>query len=327
MPAVGDLRNRLIALAEQEAQTNREFLAVLRYRLPDTGDCASLLEELHSLRLGQHDMSRQLPGALKQVLQSQLSYFLSVVPETFDWRGACIGNLLLCAAYLKEDRSMTRALKWFTQLLGVAGHVIPVTLESCHLMVTLEDGREIIGEHRLSEEGPKVWGSPIQRVQLSESLQFYQPVVPGILPRLRPLLQESDLICYPPGSFFSSVIANLLTEPVPELIRHSPVPKVFVPNLGRDPEQEGLTLMACIELLISHMQRFSAHSEDGGRGFITHLLLDQDPGRYSGTLDYERLSALGIEVVRAAIADPQVPGQHSAEGLGQILMTLARRKD
>jgi 2-phospho-L-lactate transferase/gluconeogenesis factor (CofD/UPF0052 family) len=63
------------------------------------------------------------------------------------------------------------------------------------------------------------------------------------------LIIDADLIVFPPGSFFSSVIANLLPKGVGNAINASAKPKVFIPNLGIDPELYDTSLIEQIELL------------------------------------------------------------------------------
>jgi 2-phospho-L-lactate transferase/gluconeogenesis factor (CofD/UPF0052 family) len=44
------------------------------------------------------------------------------------------------------------------------------------------------------------------------------------------LIREAELICYPMGSFYSSLIANLLPKGVGKAVSRNPCPKVFIPN-------------------------------------------------------------------------------------------------
>ena len=49
------------------------------------------------------------------------------------------------------------------------------------------------------------------------------------------------MICYPIGSFYSSVIANLLPDGVARAVAENDCPKIFIPNTGVDKEMLGRT--------------------------------------------------------------------------------------
>ena len=89
-----------------------------------------------------------------------------------------------------------------------------------------------MGQHRFTGKTATAITSPILDMWLSASLDDPSPVSVPIQPRLAHVIRTADLICYPVGSFFSSVMANLLPLGVSCAVREAACPKVFIPNLG-----------------------------------------------------------------------------------------------
>ena len=56
------------------------------------------------------------------------------------------------------------------------------------------------------------------------------------------LISHADLITFPMGSFFSSVLVNLLPQGVGKAITERDCPKVYIPNTGEDPEVSAMVL-------------------------------------------------------------------------------------
>ena len=65
----------------------------------------------------------------------------------------------------------------------------------------------------------------------------------------------ADVICFPMGSFFGSVIVNLIPKGVGKAIVQRQCPKIYIPNTGYDPEMYGYTLSECIEMIIMTIHR------------------------------------------------------------------------
>lgn len=253
MPAVGDIRSRILALSPDSA--------LLTHRLvKDTED--AVLEFL-ALAAGYHPLLRHESPARRQAVQPLLRGLRDVMPRDFDFRGASVGNLVLTALYLRNGRDLTHAAARFAALTGAFGSVCPVTEAVAHLAVRLADGREILGQHRFASKAePLGLGSPIDRLRLCDtdgaSLHAELTVT------ARGHIQSAGLICYPVGSFFSSVLSNLVPCGVAAAVAATQCPKVYLPNPGFDPELEGVDLAAQLARLQN------ALPEKG----LTHLLVD-----------------------------------------------------
>lgn len=112
----GDLRNCLVALAEDDALLSRLF----QYRFPARGGRrASGIGMNHSLE------------------------------------GHALGNLFL-AALTEVAGGFDRAIAAASHVLAIRGRVLPVTLEKVRLQARLANGRRVLGEPRISRSRSRI---------------------------------------------------------------------------------------------------------------------------------------------------------------------------
>ena len=255
MLAVGDLRNRLMALADESALGNIEMYALFAHRFSPDATQAALLEELQTLIDGIHPLTVEIPEPLRLLACQYLQIFYREMPETFDLRGASIGNLILAGGYLAHNRNIDTVIFLFSQLANVRGRVQPIVDVDVHLAALLEDGTEIVGQHLLTGKEFAPPASPVARLRLVDDLEDPKPITAEILPKVKKLIAKAEVICFPIGSFYSSVLANILPRGVGRQIRKVVCPKVYVPNLGVDPEQVGMTLSRSVATLIAYLRK------------------------------------------------------------------------
>ena len=106
MPAVGDIRARIMALADRSLEGNSETVELLGYRLPKDAGPEALHRELASLASGAHPLVAAIPEPMNEVVTQHLSAFRSLMPVDMDLAGASIGNLILTSGYLSLDRQL-----------------------------------------------------------------------------------------------------------------------------------------------------------------------------------------------------------------------------
>ena len=294
MPAVGDIRARIMALADRSLEGNSETVELLGYRLPKDAGPEALHRELASLASGAHPLVAAIPEPMNEVVTQHLSAFRSLMPVDMELAGASIGNLILTSGYLSLDRQLEPVVRVFSGMVQARGFVMPVADSCAHLCVRLENGEVIVGQHRFTGKTATAITSPILDMWLSASLDDPSPVSVPIQPRLAHVIRTADLICYPVGSFFSSVMANLLPLGVSCAVREAACPKVVIPNLGTDPELFGLT----VQDQVAYLLRFGADGCPAGQA-LNWLLVDEDESRYPGGIPYEWLARLGIRVRKA----------------------------
>src|SRR3954463_3974631 len=129
IPAVGDIRNCIVALADAEPLMSE----VLQYRFPGTEPEGPAEPGLPPVR-----------GA------EQLSVGLG---------GHAVGNLLLAALVELEEGDFEEAVREMNRVLAVRGRVVPASATVLTLCARLRDGTEVEGQSRIarSDDVDTVW--------------------------------------------------------------------------------------------------------------------------------------------------------------------------
>ena len=307
MPAVGDLRNRLMALADTSVLGNPEIYELFAFRFPEEEDAAALRAWLGRMVAGRDEMVRRIPEPLRSIVTSHLGFFRDAMPESFDLRGAAIGNLVLTGGYLSHDRKLDAVVYLFSQLVEVRGTVRPVVDRELHLIAELADGRRIVGQHLMSGKEAPPLDAPIERLYLSRSRTKPSPYRPTIGEGVDALIRGADLICYPVGSFYTSVVATLLPSGVSDAIAETDVPKVYVPNPGRDPEEIGMGLADKVTTLQRYLLEGARDASEDLDDLLKILMVDADRSGFAAG-DLRKVERLGVQVVDTPlISDASAP--------------------
>jgi CofD-related protein of GAK system len=307
MPAVGDIRSRLLALADFSITGNPEVYLLANYRLPEEQTKTDLLSTLDAMISGKHKLVRAIPNPLRRLLCLQLSFFREAMPESFDLRGASIGNLILTGGYLNYQRHLDPILYLFSKLLAVQGMVRAIVSQPYHLVAELENGQTILGQHQFTGKECAPVNSVIKKISLSASASENCPVSVRLRDKIASTICGAELICYPPGSFYSSLIANLLPAGVGQAISQNACPKVFIPNLGTDPEQFGMSGDDVVDALLTYLQA-DCNSNVKASNLLNYVVIDSQRGDYVSGLPSESLKKHGIELVDTRlISDQSVP--------------------
>lgn len=295
MPAIGDLRSRLIALADETILGHPEIYQLFSYRLPQNESPFQLRERLNSIATGKDPLIEDIANPMRQLICNHLGYFIQTMPDNFDLKGASIGNLIITGGYINNHKELESILFLFSKLVNVLGTVRPITNDDYHLVADLANGEQIIGQHLMTGKEVPPIESPIKSLSLSKGLDSFEPVLTRLRKRNRKLIEQADLIVYPPGSFFSSLLANLLPVSVGKTIVSNNNPKVYIPNQGNDPEQFGMTLQDSILALINYIQQDMPEST--ATDCINFICLDSKNGNYAGGIPFELIDKLGITLI------------------------------
>ncbi|MET0094955.1 MAG: 2-phospho-L-lactate transferase CofD family protein, partial [Sedimenticola sp.] len=129
------------------------------------------------------------------------------------------------------------------------------------------------------------------------------------------------LICYPPGSFYSSLLANLLPEGVGRAVAANDCPKVYIPNLGSDPEQIGMDLEDMVKELLKQLQVDLPGSCANDR-LLNFVLMDSRSGSYPKGLSSKLLQKLGIELIDVKLVSKQSAPYYDNDLLVSALLSL-----
>lgn len=137
--------------------------------------------------------------------------------------GHNLGNLFLVALsdlYGSEEKAIEVA----SQILRVKGKVIPVSNDSADLVAQYEDGSEVIGEATIDEPKNEHDGRlRIRKLSLSKPAKISEGA--------RYALREADCIVLGPGDLYTSHLANMVVDGMPEALVDSKGIFVYVVNL------------------------------------------------------------------------------------------------
>lgn len=296
MPAVGDIRNRIMALADKGERGNPAIFELFAHRLPDTilpGEARQVLQHILD---GRHPLIRRIPNPMREIVRSHLHVFADHMPDHFNASGACVGNLILTGGYLAYDRHLDPVVYLFSKLVEARGDVCAVVNEDLHLVAELENGSVLVGQHLFTGKETPPIPSPIRRLFISRETEEPRPAEIHIRDKVKARIHEAHLICYPMGSFYSSIVANTLPKGVGDAVAALERPKVYVPNLGKDPEQLGMGLYDLVRTLLDYLQANCSRRTEPTT-LLNTILLDSKGGNYPAPLHLRRIQDLGIQIL------------------------------
>ena len=283
----------------------------------DGGGSGVLREDLGMLPPGDIRNCMEALADTESLMQQLLAYRFP------DGRlaGQAFGNLLL-AALDGISPSFDQAVARMSEVLAIAGRILPVTNDSVQLEAIFENGASVRGESRISA-AKKEQNCRIHHVRL---LPEHTPALPAALEAIR----RAEVILLGPGSLYTSVIPNLLVDGVAEAIADSPALKIYVCNImTQDGETEGMTAQDHVAALLEH----------GGPGLLNLCLCNSDPvgrellERYSAEdaepmrVDRKEIELLGAEVVYRPLMDMDCGyARHSGIKVAQAVLELYQQR-
>ena len=322
MPAVGDLRARLLSLADHSVTGHPDIAALFSLRLDANAEKDELMHTLLSLVQARHPLLKAIAEPMRSLIRSYLEGFYRQMPEDFNLAGASVGNLILTGGYLLHNRSLDPIAFLFGQLIKTRGIVRTTTDADLQLQVELESGRIIHGQHRFTGKETAQIDSPVRSIRLSGDADDVDALgASKVCKETRQLIGSAELLVFPPGSFYSSLIANLLPKGVVKALARNPAPRVYVPNLGTDLEALGMTLADQVRVLDRHLSS-GKQAAERQRPPIDFLLLD------SCLLDVpeSRLTQIrdqwGIQVIDVDLASEAEVERYDDRKLAEALLAL-----
>ncbi len=300
----GDFRNNIAALSEAEDLMTRLFQ--YRFAESDVGDDAEYENGTKSDKEGDTEGNT----------------------EDVSLAGHSFGNLFI-TTMAAVTGSFESGIAESSRVLAVRGQVLPSTLEHITLCAEisrpvpaangepLDNADEVAGEEWVVVEGeskiPKA-GGRIMRVFLKpEQARAYPLTLQAIL--------QADLIVAAPGSFFTSVMPNLLVPAIRDALCASAAQRIYVCNITTQPgETDGFTVS-------EHMRQLCAHA---GEAFTTTLANEnfshplETPSPFVG--NWVTLPAndetLNYRLFTGDLVDNQRPWRHDPKKLAARLMAV-----
>jgi CofD-related protein of GAK system len=321
MLAVGDLRNRLLALADESVPGVSVLHEILSERLKRSETREARFEVLKGLSEGRDSRLASVSAGQRQTLCTLLQAFVDRMPPGFDLGNASIGNLALAGGYLSHDCDIDSAITLFAGLVAARGVVAPVGSQNLHLAASLGDGSRLVGQHLLTGKEVPAIGSPIVDLELVSGLEDPQPTSGEAPQSVLDLVGDADLVCFPIGSFYTSVLAQLLPRGIGRALARVDCPKIYVANTETDPEQVGMTLADTVQRIVEAIRRDAG--EDTPISKILNLvIIDSQAENRALPVDAERIEKMGIEVVALPLVEPGTALHAAPRRLCEILISL-----
>lgn len=178
------------------------------------GSTGILRKEMDSFAFGD---IRQCILALSNISEEEkdiISYRFS----DYSIKGHNLGNLILAAAEKRYNNS-EKAIDFLCKLLQSKGNIIPATLGKSHLVATLDNGKEIIGENNLED----INKGNIKNLKLSSQVKINKKALKAI--------EEADKIVICAGNLYRSIVPVFLIDGMVEAIRKAKAKKIYICNL------------------------------------------------------------------------------------------------
>ncbi len=136
--------------------------------------------------------------------------------------GHNFGNLFL-VAMTDILGSEEKAIEFAGSVLRIKGKVIPVTTKDVTLMAQFENGTVIAGEDPIDEVAGRDGKLRITRLWIDPSAKATKEAERAI--------KEADLIVLGPGDLYTSTLANIVVDGMPQAIRASQGKLIYITNL------------------------------------------------------------------------------------------------
>ncbi|MCB2183007.1 MAG: GAK system CofD-like protein [Desulfobulbaceae bacterium] len=320
MLAIGDLRARLMDLADQSILGNPEIYDLFVYRFSKDADSATLAREFHDMVQGEHPLVQKVHHPMRRIIRNHLFWFQQRMPAFFDLRGASVGNLILTAGYLENRSHPDPVIYIFSRLIQAKGTVRPIINRYLHLVAELLDGSTVVGQHMITGKEVAPLQSKIKKIYLAADADHPEEISVSIRDKMRKLISDSELICYPMGSFYSSIVANILPRGVGAAIASNSVPKIYVPNTGYDPECVDMSVTEQVHKLVEYGCRDGV--EIAPSDIVKFVVVDGQNGSYQGKMDKAGLKQMGIEVIDCRLISERTAPLIDEELLLPVLLSL-----
>ncbi len=303
------LKELIIRRTDEHASTERPIadLAAIVTVTDDGGSSGRLRRENRILP----------PGDIRNCMVA-LSKDEALLGRLFQYRfhagrgliGHNFGNLFL-AALTHVTGDFTEAIRVSSKVLAIRGRIFPSTLSNVHLVATLENGRTVHGETRITASTV-----PIKKLKLSShGVRALALAIEAI--------KEANLILLGPGSLYTSILPNLLIPEIANAIAKSHAPRVYIANLMTQPGETAGYALA------DHLRAIQKHVS--GR-VIDCVVANRQPvspdvarryraqGAEPVVIDLPELQNLGFRVILDNLLEEHGVLRHNTRRLSRLLL-------
>lgn len=218
-------------------------LSVIVGMMDDGGSNAVVRDEFGLLPLS--DLRKSIVALSEEnagnILRSLFTYRFA---QGNGLKGHTMGNLLMIAM-TEITGSEIEAIEMFKYLFDVRGNILPVTLDKVQLVAEYSNGKKVVGEHLIDEPGSDV---VIEKFYLKGKAKAYEGAVEGIL--------NAEYIVIGPGDLYTTTLANVVVDGIPQALQKSKAKLVFIPNLmSKMGQTRGMTIKSMVESVEGYIGR------------------------------------------------------------------------
>jgi 2-phospho-L-lactate transferase/gluconeogenesis factor (CofD/UPF0052 family)/phosphoglycolate phosphatase-like HAD superfamily hydrolase len=315
MPAIGDIRKRLISLAPTATELQQTLKKLFDGRFSIRKSEKQLRDELHNMATPKHPLVAELPLKVQGQILETLQYAIQALPVEFSLHELSVGNLLMFGRML-QTHDYLQAIDWARNLLQVKSRVLPVTLDSVHLGALCEGEQWVRGQAALTEETCSLPGRVERICFLEQEGTHAFGAKAQICPAVADAMESADLFLIGFGSFLTSILPHFLVRGVGAAFTRRAIPKVFLVNPTIDKETQQFTVASMVDTInkyacldksaaaekpaITQVLHFGSHKE-------THIPagnMSSFSGEYvdlSEISGFDQMSARAAEVVAASV--------------------------
>lgn len=223
-----------------------------------------------------------------------------------DVAGHAVGNLLITALW-EQSGDLVTSLDWVAALLGAHGRVLPVSTQALDIVADVLDAPGHPGLSQVRGQAQvAVTAGVVQEIHL-------EPADPPACPEAVSAILAADALVMGPGSWYTSVIANLLVPDIRAAFQSSPARRILVLNLvAQKGETSGFSPQGHLAAL---RRAFPDLSFDV-------VLADPEHVPDRGALE-QAAAELGGELLLRPVCDTHAgPGHHDPRLLGRAFAEL-----
>lgn len=219
-------------------------LSVIVSMTDDGGSNAVVRDEFGLLPLS--DLRKSIIALAKTDNQLLRQLFTYRFAKGAGLSGHTLGNLMMMALADITGSEMGAVIA-ACSLFKVRGRVIPVTLSHTKLAAQYDNGKRVVGEHFIDEPGA-FKKERITNLSLKPRVRAFKEAVRAI--------GSADYIIVGPGDLYTSTLANVIVDGIPEAIKKSKGKIIFINNLmTKKGQTHGMAAKDLVQEAARYMRR------------------------------------------------------------------------
>lgn len=204
-----------------------------------------------------------------------------------DLNGHAVGNLIL-TSMLEITGSLKEAITCLSKLLDVKHKVLPISEDNLTLMGKDINGEVIEGEEQITKAHRR-----FQKIYYKEE--------PKVLTEVLDAIENADLIIFSMGSLYTSILPNIICEPVREKLNNTKAKVMYLSNIVTQPgETDNFTVGDHVELINKYLDKKKIDVV-----IASNTIIDKEVAKKYETeeqkdlvkIDYEKIKSLDVKLI------------------------------